>query len=159
MKNEIRERVIRDFGGKIRVLFVCNHNASRSVMAEAFLNELGKDRFHAESAGIEPRETNPLVIRAMKEEGVDLKSRKGNSIFEFFKEGRLYDYVVYVCASEDEDKCPVFPGVRRSLHWPFPDPSKLQGTDEEKLSQVRRIRDRIKSKIEEWIRTTGPVSE
>lgn len=138
---------------KIKVLFVCTHNAARSVMAEAFLNTLAKDRFLAESAGLEPRETNPMVIRVMKEAGIDLKSRKGNSIFEYFKEGRLYNYVVYVCASEDEDKCPVFPGVRRSLHWPFPDPSKLQGTDEEKLSQIRRIRDQIKSKIEEWIRT------
>jgi arsenate reductase len=138
---------------KIRVLFVCTHNAARSVMAEAFLKTLGKDRFHAESAGLEPRETNPLVIRVMKEEGYELASRKGNSIFEYFKEGRLYDYVVYVCASEDEDRCPVFPGVRRSLHWPFPDPSKLQGTEEEKLSHTRRIRDQIRSKLEEWIRT------
>jgi len=47
----------------------------------------------------------------------------------------------------------VFPGVRRSLHWPFPDPSKLQGSDEEQLSRTRRIRDQIRSKVEEWIRT------
>ncbi|PKN66674.1 MAG: arsenate reductase ArsC [Deltaproteobacteria bacterium HGW-Deltaproteobacteria-15] len=136
---------------RIRVLFVCTHNSARSVMAETFLNSLGSGRFHAESAGLEPRETNPLVVRAMKEEGYDLSGRQGNSIFEYFKEGRLYDYVVYVCASEDEDRCPVFPGVRRSLHWPFPDPSKLQGTEEEKLSQIRRIRDQIRSKVETWI--------
>ncbi len=138
---------------KIKVLFVCTHNSARSIIAEAFLNTLGEDRFHAESAGLEPRETNPLVIRVMREEGYDLTGRKGNSIFEYFKEGRLYDYVVYVCASEDEDRCPVFPGVRRSLHWPFPDPSKLQGSDEEKLSRTRLIRDQIRSKVEEWIRT------
>jgi arsenate reductase len=140
---------------KIRVLFVCTHNSARSVMAETFMNDLGGDRFHAESAGLEPRETNPLVIRVMKEEGYDLSGRKGNSIFEYFKEGRLYDYVVYVCASEDEDRCPVFPGVRRSLHWPFPDPSRLEGREEEKLSETRRIRDQIRSRIEEWIRTLG----
>ncbi|RJR46760.1 MAG: arsenate reductase ArsC [Desulfobacteraceae bacterium] len=136
---------------EIRVLFVCTHNSARSVMAETFLNSLGKGRFHAESAGLEPRETNPLVLRVMREEGYDLEGRKGNSIFEFFKEGRLYDYVVYVCASEDEDRCPVFPGVRKSLHWPFPDPSKLEGTEDEKLSQVRYIRDQIKGKVETWI--------
>ncbi len=134
---------------KIRVLFVCTHNSARSVMAETFLNSLGKGRFHAESAGLEPRETHPLVIRVMKEEGYDLEGRRGNSIFEYFKEGRLYDYVVYVCASEDEERCPVFPGVRKSLHWPFPDPSKLQGS--EKLNQVRSIRDQIKSQVEKWI--------
>lgn len=136
---------------KVRVLFVCNHNAARSVMAEAFLNSMGKGRFYAESAGLEPRETNPMVIRVMKEDGFDLESRQGNSIFEYFKEGRLYDYVVYVCASEDEDRCPVFPGVRKSLHWPFPDPSKLQGSEEEKLAQIRIIRDQIKSQVENWV--------
>lgn len=136
---------------KIRVLFVCTHNSARSVMAETFLNSLGKGRFHAESAGLEPRETNRMVIRVMREEGYDLEGRQGNSIFEYFKEGRLYDYVVYVCSSEDEGLCPVFPGVRKSLHWPFPDPSKLEGTEDEKLSQVRHIRDQIKAKVETWI--------
>jgi len=136
---------------EIRVLFVCTHNSARSVMAETFLNSLGKGRFHAESAGLEPRETNPLVIRVMREAGYDLQGRKGNSIFEYFKEGRLYDYVVYVCASEDEDRCPVFPGVRKSLHWPFQDPSKLQGTEQERLDRIRNIRDRIKSQVEKWI--------
>ena len=136
---------------KIRVLFVCTHNSARSVIGQTFLNSLGKGRFHAESAGFEPRGINPLVVRVMKEEGYDLEGRQGNSLFEYFKEGRLYNYVVYVCASEDEDRCPVFPGVRKSLHWPFPDPSRLQGTEEEKLSQIRLIRDQIRSKIEEWI--------
>lgn len=137
---------------KIRVLFVCNHNVSRSAMAEAFLNSLGKGRFHAESAGLDPRETNPLVVRVMQEEGYNLEGRRGNSIFEFFRQGRRYDYVVYLCAREDASKCPLFPGVRETLHWPLPDPSKLQGTDEEKLSEIRLIRDRIRSRIEEWIR-------
>lgn len=52
---------------EIRVLFVCNHNSARSIMAETFLNNLGKGRFHAESAWLEPRETNPMVIQVMKE--------------------------------------------------------------------------------------------
>jgi arsenate reductase (thioredoxin) len=137
---------------KIRVLFVCSHNVSRSVMAEAFLNRLGKDRFHAESAGLDPGENNPLVIEVMKEEGYDLGGRKSNSLLQYFQEGRRYDYVIYVCAVE-EDQCPVFPGVRKTLHWPFPDPSKFQGTGQEKLSQTRRVRDQIKSRVEEWIRS------
>jgi arsenate reductase (thioredoxin) len=144
---------------KIRVLFVCSHNVSRSAMAEAFLNRLGKDRFHAESAGFDPGETNPLVVEVMKEEGYDLGGRRSNSLLEYFQEGRLYDYVIYVCAVENEDRCPVFPGVRKTLHWPFPDPSKFQGTGQEKLSQTRRTRDQIKTQVEEWIRMTAPVSE
>jgi arsenate reductase len=137
---------------KIRVLFVCTHNSARSQMAEAFMNDLGRGRFHAEGAGLEPREINPLAVEVMKELGYDLSGRKGNSIFEFFKEGRLYDYVVYVCDKETEDRCPVFPGVRRTLSWPFPNPEKLEGTHEEKLAGTREIRDAIRSRIESWIK-------
>ena len=139
---------------KIRVLFVCIHNSARSQMAEAFLNDLGGGRFFAESAGLEPRDINPLVVEVMAELGYDLRGRKGSSIFEFFKQGRLYDYVFYVCDRETEDRCPVFPGVRRSLHWPFPDPASLQGAHEVKLEGVRKIRDAIRSSIEEWIKET-----
>lgn len=137
---------------KVRVLFVCTHNSARSQMAEAFLNELGGGRFFAESAGLEPREIDPLVVEVMKELGYDLSGRRGNSIFEFFKEGRLYDYVFYVCDKETEDQCPVFPGVRRTENWPFKDPAKLEGTHEEKLAGTREIRDAIKAKIVSWMK-------
>ena len=96
-------------------------------MAEAFLNSLGKGRFHAESAGLEPAETNPLVVQAMEEVGYPLEIRKGNSILEFFKEGRLYDFVVYVCASENADRCPVFPGVREIPPLAFPGSFQIPG--------------------------------
>jgi len=137
---------------KTRVLFVCFHNTARSQMAEAFLNVLGGGRFLAESAGLDPRDINPLVVEVMQELGYDLAGRKGNSLFEFFKQGRLYDYVIYVCDKETEDRCPVFPGVRRTQNWPFPDPAKLEGTHEEKLAGARKIRDAIRSRIETWIK-------
>lgn len=137
---------------KTRVLFVCVHNSARSRMAEAFLNDLGGGRFLAESAGLDPRDINPLVVEVMQELGYDLAGRKGNSIFEFFKQGRLYDYVIYVCYKETEDRCPVFPGVRRTQNWPFPDPAKLEGSHEEKLAGARKIRDAIRGRIESWIK-------
>ena len=134
-----------------RVLFVCTHNSARSQMAEAFLNRMGGGRFHAESAGLEPLALTPLVATVMAELGYDLSRQQPDSIFDFFKEGRLYDYVIYVCSKENEEKCPVFPGVRKTLHWPFPDPSRLEGTHEEKLQAARTIRDAIASRIEAWI--------
>ena len=137
---------------KTRVLFVCVHNTARSQMAEAFLNDLGGGRFFAESAGLDPRDIDPLVVEVMQELGYDLAGRKGNSIFEFFKQGRLYDYVIYVCDKETEDRCPVFPGVRRTQNWPFPDPAKLEGSHEEKLAGARKIRDAIRGRIESWIK-------
>jgi len=117
-----------------------------------FLNALAGDRFHAESAGLEPRELNPLVIEVMREIGFDLSAKRAQSLFEFYKEGRIYDYVIAVCEKEVEEKCPIFPGVSKKLHWPFPDPSLLQGTHEEQLKQTRKIRDDIKSRIETWIK-------
>ena len=98
-----------------RILFVCAHNSGRSQMAEAILNRLGGDRFEVESAGLEPKEINPLVLEVMKEDGYDLSGQRADSAFVFFKEGRLYDYVITVCDKETDDNCPLFPGVISSL--------------------------------------------
>lgn len=137
---------------KRRVLFVCTHNTGRSQMAETFLNALAGEQFEAESAGLEPRDINPMVIEVMREIGFDLTQKKADSIFSFYKEGRLYDYVIYVCDKETEEKCPIFPGLRITLSWPFPDPAMSEGTYEEKLEQTRRIRDEIQSRIQGWIK-------
>ncbi|MBI4776810.1 MAG: arsenate reductase ArsC [Deltaproteobacteria bacterium] len=136
---------------KIRVLFICTHNSGRSQMAEAFMNALAGDRFHAESAGLEPKPIQPLVIQAMKEVGIDISRSQSKSAFRFFKEGRTYSYVITVCENEVEDKCPTFPGIQRRIFSGFDDPSKFEGTDEEKLEKIRRVRDQIKARVEEWI--------
>lgn len=137
---------------KIRVLFICSHNSGRSQMAEALLKKLGGNRFEVESAGLEPKEINPLVFEVMKEIDCDLSGQKPVSAFELFKKGKLYDYVITVCEKEIDNKCPVFPGVRKRLNWPFPDPEALQGNNDEKMDGTRRIRDAIRSKIEHWIK-------
>jgi len=135
---------------KIRVLFVCTHNAARSQIAEAFLNAVAGERFEAESEGLEPRELNPLVLNAMQEIGFDLSGKTADSVFELYKEGGFYDYVISVCEPETEQQCPVFPGTRKRLHWPFPDPAKLEGGYEERLKETRKIRDGIRARIESW---------
>jgi len=137
---------------KIRVLFICSHNSARSQIAETFLNDLAGERFQAESAGLEPTALNPMVMEVMQEAGYDLSKNRADSVFDFFKEGRLYDYVITVCDKETEEKCPLFPGVRKRLRWPFEDPAKVQGSYEEKLEQTRKIRDTIKSRLEDWIK-------
>jgi len=137
--------------GKKKVLFVCAHNSARSQMAEAFLMELAGDRFQAESAGLEPGTLNPVAVEAMKEIGIDISGNKTKSAFDFYKQGKLYEYVITVCSEADSARCPVFPGHAVKLHWPFDDPSSFQGSPEEKLAKVRVVRDQIKAKIEEWI--------
>ena len=135
---------------KKKVLFVCSHNSARSQMAEAFLKQMAPDRFEVESAGLEPGKLNPSAIEAMKEAGVDISQNKTKSVFDFYKQGKRYDYVVTVCAESQAGKCPVFPGttVTSRIHWSFDDPSGFTGTPAEKLEKTRRVRDQIKRQLE-----------
>ena len=135
---------------KARVLFVCIHNSARSQMAEAFVNHLCGDRFEANSAGFEPGKLNPLAVDAMREKGIDISNNKTKSVFDLFKAGQIYRYVITVCDESNAERCPVFPGITTRDHWSFPDPSALGGTYEEKLARTREIRDTIERKIKEW---------
>jgi arsenate reductase len=135
---------------KIKVLFVCIHNSARSQMAEAWLNHLCDESFQAESAGLEPGTLNPLVVEAMREVGIDISQKKTKAVFDVFKCGRMFNYTIAVCDGASAERCPIFPGVTKRLHWSFPDPSALTGTKEEKLAQIRPIRDMIKRQIENW---------
>jgi arsenate reductase (thioredoxin) len=135
---------------KKRVLFICVHNSARSQMAEAWLNHICGDLFEAHSAGLEPGALNPLAVKVMAEEGIDISQKETQAVFDLFRSGQLFAYVVTVCDATSADKCPIFPGPATRLHWSFPDPSQLQGNDVEKLEQARGIRDQIRFKIEEW---------
>ncbi|BDU49833.1 arsenate reductase ArsC [Haliovirga abyssi] len=140
---------------KKKVLFICIHNSARSQMAEAFVNEYGGDKFIAESAGLEPGNLNPYVVDAMAEKGIDISKNKTNSVFDFYKEGRLYDYVVTVCDESNAEKCPVFPGNAKKIHWGFPDPSSFQGDNDDKVEFTRKVRDMIEDKVKEWLKSDG----
>jgi arsenate reductase len=137
---------------KKKVLFVCIHNSARSQMAEAWMNRLCGDRFEAESAGLEPGVLNPLVVAAMKEVGIDISGKVTRSVFDVLKTETLFSHVITVCDETAAEACPVFPGPAKHIHMSFPDPSRLEGADAEKLVQVRLIRDSIKSAIEEFCR-------
>ena len=141
----------------IRVLFLCVHNSARSQMAEAFLKKYGAGRFEAESAGLEPGSLNPFAVRAMGEIGIDISHNATKSVFDFAAEGRRYDVVVTVCSKEAAERCPIFPGAHKKLHWPFPDPSAYGGSDEEKMAGTRRIRDMIEAEVVEFAAEYGPM--
>ena len=138
---------------KKRVLFVCVHNSARSQMAEAFLNNLAGDRFEALSAGLEPGTLNPLVVEVMKEAGFDISQNRTKSVFDLFKKGELFSYVITVCDEAAAQRCPVFPGlVMARTRWSFADPSAFTGTYEERLARTRQVRDAIKAEIKEWLK-------
>ncbi len=138
-----------------KVLFLCVHNSARSQMAEAYLRKFGADRFQAESAGLEPGALNPFVVRALAEEGIDIAGKPTRDVFGIYKEGRSFDCVVTVCSKEAAERCPVFPGKVERRHWPFDDPSKFTGTDEEVMARVRVVRDAIREKVLEFIAEIG----
>src|ERR1700720_1397799 len=126
---------------KKKALFVCIHNSARSQMAEAFLNQICGEEFEAHSAGLEPGKLNPLVVEAMAEAGIDISKNPTKAVFDMFKSGQLFGYVITVCDEASAERCPIFPGVTKRLHWSFPDPSSFQGTDDERLEQTRAVRD------------------
>ena len=132
------------------VLFVCVHNSARSQMAEEYVRLLSDGRLEVESAGFKPTEINPLAVEVMKEDGIDLSGKSTQSVFDLYKQGRTYRFVITVC-EESEGGCPIFPGLTHKLYLPFPDPSALEGTHEEKLAKVREIRDEIKRMMRDFV--------
>ena len=133
-----------------KILFICVHNSARSQMAEALLNGIRGAQYDAQSAGLEQGTLNPLVVEVMREAGLDISRNKTQAVFDVFKSGQLFTYVVTVCSEAEAGGCPIFPGPAQRLHWPFPDPSKVEGTPEEKLEKIRKIRDAIQARVEEF---------
>ena len=135
----------------VKVLFVCVHNSARSQMAEEFLKKYGGKRFLVESAGLEPGELNPLAVAVLKEEGIDISGKKTRSVYDLYKQGKTYNYVITVCSKEAEERCPIFPGNGRRENWPFADPSKFSGSLDEKLRRTREVREEIKAKVRQFL--------
>ena len=114
-------------------------------MAEGLLRHLAGDRFEAMSAGTEATHVRPLAIRAMEEVGIDISAQESKPLDGYL--GKPFDYVITVCDDANE-ACPFFPGAVSRLHWAFEDPSKAQGTEEERLAVYRSVRDQLRERIE-----------
>ncbi len=138
---------------KKRVMFICIHNSGRSQMGEAFLRNLAGDRFEVASAGIEAGKLNPLVVKAMEEVGVSMEGHYAKKARDYVDRGEYFDYVITVCDESNAERCPMFPGKHVRIHWGFPDPSALTGSDEEKLAGIRPIRDAIEARVKEFVET------
>ena len=132
-------------GNRARVLFLCTHNSARSQMAEGLLRHLAGDRFEVMSAGTEATHVRPLAIRAMGEIGVDISSQESKTLERYLREP--FDYVITVCDDANE-ACPFFPGAGKRLHWTFEDPSRAEGSEEDRLAVFRSVRDRIRDRVQ-----------
>ncbi|MDR3573650.1 MAG: arsenate reductase ArsC [Anaerolineaceae bacterium] len=133
---------------KPRVLFLCTGNSCRSQMAEAFLRKYAGDQFEVYSAGLEPKTIHPMTIKVMEEIGFDMSSQYSKPLTLYL--GKVhFGYLITVC-SDAEKECPIFPGMGMRLHWPFEDPARFAGTEEEKLEKFREVRNQIDQKVHEW---------
>ncbi len=135
----------------IKVLFVCVHNSARSQMAEELLRAKLGDRVAVQSAGLEPGNLNPLVVDVLKELGIDIGGKATQSVFDIYKQGVRFHYVITVCDETSGERCPIFPGPVKRLHWSFPDPSSFEGSYEEKLEQTRLVLKMIDQALEKFV--------
>ena len=133
----------------MRVLFLCTHNSSRSQMAEGLLRARGGAGYSVFSAGTQPRVVHPLAIKVMQEIDIDISNQRAKGLEEF-REQPPMDLVVTVC-DEAAEVCPYFPNARQQIHWGFPDPSQVEGGEEERLKAFRQIRDRIAARITRFL--------
>ena len=111
------------------------------------MRERGREYFSVESAGLEAGSLNPLVVEAMRERGLDISQQKTTLVDDLIQQGRQFDYVITVCDASSGQKCPIFSGTTKRLHWNFDDPATLSGCDEEKKEKIRRIREQIRKKV------------
>lgn len=111
-----------------RILVLCTGNSCRSVMAESLINQLGKGKYEAVSAGSHPAgHVHPKSIETLKRHGIDSGQPRSKSWHEF--EGQTFDLVITVCDQAAAESCPVFLGKAKKLHWSTPDPAKATGSD------------------------------
>ena len=128
--------------------FYSTGNSCRSQIAEGFLRSIAGNRFDVHSAGVKPSHLNPMAIRVMTEVGIDISGQTSNDVKAYLDED--IDKVITVC-NHAKDVCPIFPGAPTQLHWGFFDPATATGTEEEKLTVFRRVRDEIQMMIQEWL--------
>jgi arsenate reductase len=125
---------------KKRVLILCTGNSARSQMAEGLLRSFGGDRYEAFSAGTRPGVVRPEAIAVMSEVGIDISGHRSKHVREF--DGQHFDSVITVCDNANES-CPVFPADTERIHWSFPDPAAVDGSEMERLAAFRRVRDAL----------------
>ncbi len=131
-----------------KVLVLCTGNSCRSQIAEGYLRHFAGDKAEIYSAGVETHGVNPKAIATMEADGIDISGHTSNNVAEY--NNIDFDYVITVCDNAKE-RCPFFPNNAVKFHYNFPDPAKLQGTEEETMQEFARVRDMIKDYAKNFV--------
>ncbi|MGQ9583086.1 MAG: arsenate reductase ArsC [Thermoplasmatota archaeon] len=140
---------------KTRVIFVCTGNTGRSQIAESLLRHHHGDRYEVFSAGTEPGVPDRLVLRALAELGIDVSGARSKGLDEF--RDRTFDIAVTLC-DQAHAVCPFVPGARTTIHQAFPDPADFGGSEEERMTRIRRLIEQIRAWLEETFEAGPPRS-
>lgn len=130
----------------VKVLFICTHNSARSQMAEGLLSSLGGDKVEVHSAGMVATKVKPEATQVMNELDVDIRHQYSKVLDRFVNQ--RFDFVITVCDRANES-CPIFTNADNRMHWSIEDPSSVEGSDEEMLTEFRKARDELKRRIED----------
>jgi protein-tyrosine-phosphatase len=135
------------------VLFLCTGNSARSILAEVLLNNVGRGRFRAYSAGSHPTgRVNPLAIQLLQKNRLPTEGLRSKDWAEFARsdanpDAPELDFVFTVCDKAAGEMCPVWPGQPMSAHWGVPDPAEAEGTDEEKQKAFFQAYNQLQNRI------------
>ena len=130
------------------ILVLCTGNSCRSQLAHGYLQYFAGNKAQVYSAGIETHGVNPKAIAIMKEDGIDISHHTSNHVNEY--RNIDFDFVITVCDNAKEN-CPYFPSKAQKFHHNFPDPSKLNGTEEEIRVAFIKTRDLIKDYCQKFV--------
>ena len=130
------------------ILILCTGNSCRSHLAEGILRAAVGESAEVASAGSDPAGyVHPMAVEVMKEIEIDISTHTSKHLDEFLQ--REVHTVITVCGNADQ-ACPIFPGQAEKHHWPFDDPAKATGSEEEIRAVFRRVRDEIRAKFEAY---------
>jgi arsenate reductase len=130
------------------ILILCTGNSCRSHLAEGILRAAVGEAAEVASAGSDPAGyVHPMAGEVMKEIEIDISAHTSKHLDNFLQ--REVHTVITVCGNADQ-ACPIFPGQAEKHHWPFDDPAKATGSEEEIRAVFRRVRDEIRAKFEAY---------